>query len=51
MSRRMWKAVETSAREVGMGKTEGRRSKGGGREKERREGEKEEIEKRKNSGS
>ena len=31
----MWKAVETSAREVGMGKAEGRRSKGRSREKKK----------------
>ena len=33
MSRGMWKAVETGARKVGMGKAEGRRGKRGDREK------------------
>ena len=40
----MWEAVETSARKVRMGKVEGRRGKGGSREKERRKGEEEEGE-------
>jgi len=31
----VWEAVETSTREVGMGKTEGRRSKGGSRKRRR----------------
>jgi len=35
----MWKAIETSAREVGVGKTEGRRGKRRSREKEGRKGE------------
>jgi len=53
MSRRVWEAVEASTREVRMGKTRGRRSKGGSGKKERgkREEEEEEAEKRKNSGS
>ena len=33
----MWETVETGAREIGVGKTEGRRSKGGKRGKEREE--------------
>ena len=32
----MWEAVETSTREVGMGKAKGRRSEGRSREKKRR---------------
>ena len=36
----MWEAVETGAREIGVGKAEGRRGKGGSREKERRKEEK-----------
>ena len=46
VSRRMWKAVETGVREVGMGEAEGRRNKGKSREKE-----KEKTEKGENSGS
>ena len=48
----MWKTVETSIREVGMGETEGRRSKGGSRKKERgkREGKEEETKKGENNG-
>ena len=39
----MWKAVETGIRKVGVGKTEGRRSKGGkGGEKREEKPEKEE---------
>jgi len=34
----MWKAVETGAREVRVGKVEGRRSKGRSQKKERGEG-------------
>ena len=47
----MWKAVETSIRKIGMGEAEGRRSKGGSREKERGEGKEGETEKGKTSGS
>ena len=36
VSRRMWEAVETSAREVRMGEAEGGRSKGGSRKKEKK---------------
>ena len=35
----MWETVETSVREIRVGKTEGRRSKGGKKGKEREEGE------------
>jgi len=47
MSRGVWKAMETSAREVRMGKTEGRRSKRrkGRKEREERIEEKPEEEK------
>jgi len=51
MSRRVWEAVEASTREVGMGKTRGRRSKGGSGKKERGKREEVEVEKRKTSGS
>ena len=44
VSGRMWETVETSAREIGVGKTEGRRSKGGKRGKEREERKKEKSE-------
>ena len=37
----MWEAVETGAREVGMGEAEGRRSEGGSRKKKRGKGEEE----------
>ena len=50
MSGGMWKAVETSTREIGIGKAKGRRRKGGSTEEERGEEEEEEIEKGKNSG-
>jgi len=40
----VWKAVETSAGEVGMGETERGRSKRGSRKKERRKGKEEKIE-------
>ena len=33
----MWEAVEASTREIGVGKTEGRRSKGGKRGEEKEE--------------
>jgi len=36
MSKRVWKAVEASAREVGMGETKERRDRRGSREKERK---------------
>ena len=51
MSKRVWKAVEASAREVGMGETKERRDRRGSREKERGKGEEEETEKGENSGS
>ena len=51
MSRRVWKAVEASAREVRMGETKGRRDKGRKGEKKRGKGEEKKIEKGKNSGS
>ena len=51
MSRRMWEAVEARTRKVGLGKTEGRRSKGGSRKEKGGKGEEEETEKGKNSGS
>ena len=51
MSRRMWEAVETGARKVGIGEVEGRRSKGGSRKKERGKGEEEKTEKGKSSRS
>ena len=47
----MWEAVETSTREVEMGETKRRRSKGKGWEKERRKGEEEENEKGEKDGS
>jgi len=37
VSGRMWETVETGAREIRVGKTEGRRSKGGKRGKKRKE--------------
>ena len=42
--------METSTREIGIGKAKGRRRKGGSTEEERGEEEEEEIEKGKNSG-
>ena len=51
MSRRVWKAVETSIGEVGMGEAEGRRGKGGKREEKGRKGEKKESEERENGGN
>ena len=51
VSRRMWKAVEASTREVRMGETKGTRGKGREGEKKRGKEEEEEIEKGKNSGS
>ena len=47
----MWEAVKACARKVGMGKTEGRRSKGGSRKEKGGKEEEEEIEKGNNSGS
>jgi len=51
MSRGMWKAVETSTGEVGMGEVERRRSKGGNGKKERGKGKEEKTEKGENSRS
>ena len=48
--RGMWEAVETSTREVGVGKAKGRKSKERSRKKERRKREKEEAEKGKDNG-
>ena len=45
----MWKAVEAGTRKVRMEEAEGRRSKGGSREKKGREGEEEETKKGKNN--
>jgi len=50
VSGRMWETVETSAREIRVGKAEGGRSKRRSREKERREEEEEETEKGKDNG-
>ena len=47
----MWEAVEAGARKVGIGKTRGRRKKGGSREKEEREREEEKTKKGENYGS
>ena len=49
--RGMWETVETSTREVRIGKAKRRRSERRSREKERRKGEEEEAEKGKNNGS
>jgi len=49
MSRGMWETVETSAREIRVGKAEEGRSKRKSREKERREKEEEETEKGKDN--
>ena len=51
VSRRVWKTVETSAREVGLGETEGERSKKGSRKKIERKIKKEKAEERKNGRS
>ena len=48
--RRVWKTVETSAREVGLGETEGGRSKRGSRKKIGRK-RKKKVEERKNGRS
>jgi len=50
MSREMWETVETSTREIRLGKAEGGRSKRRSGEKERREEEEEETEKEKDNG-
>ena len=47
----MWKAVEAGAREIRVGKTEGRRSKGGKRGEEREERKEEKLEEGKDGGS
>ena len=47
----MWEAVEAGAREIGVGKTEGRRSKGGKRGEEREERKEEKLEEGKDGGS
>ena len=47
----MWEAVEAGARKVRVGKVEGRREKGGSREKEERKGEEEDKEKGEDDGS
>jgi len=47
----VWKAVETGTGEVGVGKTEGRRSKRGKGRKEREERKKEKPEEREDSRS
>ena len=51
MSRGVWKAVETSAEKIGMGKAERRGSKGRSQEEERRKGQEEETEKGEDDGS
>ena len=51
MSGGMWKAVETSTGEVGIGEAERRRSKKGSREKEREKGKEEKAEEGENSRS
>ena len=51
MSRRVWKAVEASARKVRIGETKGRKGRRGSREKEGGKEEEEETEKEKNGGS
>ena len=48
--RGMWETVETSTREVGVGKAKRRRSKKRSGKKKRRKGEEEEAEKGKNNG-
>ena len=47
----MWEAVEAGVREIRVGKTEGRRSKGGKRGEEREERKKEKPEEGEDSGS
>ena len=51
MSGGMWETVEASAREIGVGKTEGRGSKGGKRGEKREERKKEKPEEGKDGGS
>ena len=51
VSRGVWKAVETSAGKIGMGKAERRGSKGRSRKEEGRKGQEEEIEKGEDNGS
>ena len=51
VSKRIWKAVKTSTKEVRMGKTEKRGSKRRSKKKMRRERQEKEIEKRKDHGS
>ena len=50
VSGRVWKAVETGAREIRVGKAKGRGSEGRNWEKERRKGEENENEKGKDNG-
>ena len=47
----MWEAVEVGAREIGVGKIKGRRSKGGKREEEREERKEEKPEEGEDGGS
>ena len=51
MSRGKWEAVEASTREIGVGKTEGTRSKGGKRGEERKERKEEKPEEGEDGGS
>ena len=51
MSRGVWKAVEAGAREIGVGKTKRRRSKGGKKREEREERKEEKAEEGEDSGS
>ena len=50
MSRRVWKVVKTSTREIRVGKAKGRGSEGRSWEKERRKGEENENEKGEDNG-
>ena len=50
VSRRVWKAVKTGAREIRVGKAKGRGSKGRSWEKERRKGEEKENKKGEDNG-
>ena len=47
----MWETVKTSTRKIGVGKTEGRRSKGGKRRKEKEERKEEKPEEGENGRS
>ena len=47
----MWEAVEAGAREIGVGKTEGRKSKGGKRGKEKKERKEKKLKEREDGGS